>query len=329
VNQPALVALLAKEFRTQMRGSRPAVLLASYLALLLLALFWLYQTLVGQVQQGVPLIGPQIGQALFVGLTLAVQLLLVFLAPATTLNSISSEHERHTYDILLATPLSAAGMVLSKLLVGIAFVGLLIVAALPLYSIVVLFGGVAVGDLGRVVLTIISTAITGCTLGLACSVLTRQTYTATLLCYTVLVAVTAGTLFAANIWSALHGLAAAPSSYLVANPLSAVASALGQAQPPGIVTVNALRPATLLGLLTRGSLNLNVNELAPPFFRATWLLYSGVALSLLWVALHTVEAHQHRRFLRFSRSDAWLLGLLVLWAALVWATQAWWQAGLW
>lgn len=148
MNQPALAALLAKEFRTQMRGSRPAVLLASYLALLLLALFWLYQTLVGQVQQGVPLIGPQIGQALFVGLTLAVQLLLVFLAPATTLNSISSEHERHTYDILLATPLSAAGMVLAKLLVGVAFVGLLIIAALPLYSIVVLFGGGSGGRSG-------------------------------------------------------------------------------------------------------------------------------------------------------------------------------------
>lgn len=326
---PALFALLAKEFRTQIRGSRPALFLSVYIGLLLLALLWLYSTLVGQVQQGAPLIGPQIGQALFVGLTLAVQVLLVFLAPAITLNSISSEHERGTYDILLATPLSAASIVLTKLIVGIAFAGLLLIAALPLYSIVVLFGGVQPSDLWRVLITVALTAVLGCTLGLTCSVLTRQTYTATLLCYALLVAVTAGTLFAANIWSALNNLAAAPTRYLVANPLSAVASALAQAQPPGIVTVDILRPATLLGLLTRGSLNLNAgSEVALPFYRASWMLYSGLTLVGLWLSLHTVEAAQYRRFWRLSITDAVVLVVLVVWAAAAWFTRAWWQAGL-
>ncbi len=329
MNQPALFALLAKEFRTQIRGSRPALFLSVYIGLLLFALLWLYKTLVGQVQQGAPLIGPQIGQALFVGLTLAVQVLLVFLAPAITLNSISSEHERGTYDILLATPLPAAGIVFTKLIVGIAFAGLLLIAALPLYSIVVLFGGVQPEDLGRVLLTVVLTAVLGCTLGLACSIITRQTYTATLLCYALLVTVTAGTLFAANIWSALHGLAAAPTRYLVANPLSAAASALAQAQPPGIVTVDVLRPAALLGLLTRGSLNLSGGSaVVLPFFRASWMFSVGLTLVLLWLSLHTVEATRYRRFWRISRTDVVLLGLLLVWGGVAWVSRAWWLAGL-
>ncbi|NJL34693.1 MAG: ABC transporter permease subunit [Chloroflexaceae bacterium] len=140
--------IVSKELRTQMRGSRPAVLLSIYIGLLLLALLWLYNAVVEQVNLGSPLVSAQIGQVLFIGLTIAVQTLLVFLAPATSVNSISSEHERYTFDILMATPLAAVQILLAKLLVALAFVGLLLVCALPLFSMVVLFGGVELADLG-------------------------------------------------------------------------------------------------------------------------------------------------------------------------------------
>lgn len=326
---PVSWPILSKELRTHIRGNRSAVLLSVYLSLLLVALFWLYTAIIDGTNLGAPLVTAQIGQALFIGLALAVQTLIVFLSPAASINSISGEHERYTLDILLATPLSAAQIVLAKLLVALAFLGLLLVATLPLFSVVMLFGGVVLADLGRVLLTLVLSATLGCVLGLFCSTVTRQTYTATLLCYAILVSLIAGTLFAANLWSVTHANAPAPPTYVVANPLSALASALASTQPPGVVAVGTLRPVAILGLLSQGTLVGGGSNLTVlPLYRTTWVLYTGVSLVLFWGALHTVQAAQYRRFWHISRSDIVLGGLLLLYGALVWFGRAWWLAGM-
>ncbi|NJK79897.1 MAG: ABC transporter permease subunit, partial [Chloroflexaceae bacterium] len=289
----------------------------------------LYNAVVEQVNLGSPLVSAQIGQVLFIGLTIAVQTLLVFLAPATSVNSISSEHERYTFDILMATPLAAVQILLAKLLVALAFVGLLLVCALPLFSMVVLFGGVELADLGRVLLTVAITNLLGCVLGLFCSVVTRQTYTATLLCYALLIAIIGGTLFAANIWSVTNAQASAPPEYVVANPLSATAAALASVQPPEVINIGTLRPVAILGLLTQGTVRVDGGAVTVvPVYRATWVLYGGLSLVLFWISLHTVEAVQMRRAWFVSRSDMVLAGLLVLYGVGVWLAREWWLAGL-
>lgn len=325
MNTP-LMPILFKEFRTQLRGNRAALLLTLYVGLLLIALGLLYRSVVGQVDFGAPLVSAQIGQALFTGLALATQGLTIYLAPATTVNAISGEHERRTFDMLLKTPLSASQVLLGKLLAALAFVLLLLVAALPLFSVVVLFGGVEMWDISRVLVTVLLSAIMGSLLGLFCSVVTRQTYAATLICYAILTAVIGGTLFAANLWSITHSMQPAPPEYVLINPLSAIASALASARPPEVITTGTLRPLAMLSLLTQGTLIRSGSDITVlPLYRATWLLYGGITLLLFWASLYGV---QPRRRWRVSRIDALLLLLFLGYLGIAWLSRTWWLAGL-
>lgn len=317
--------VLVKEFRAQLRGSRAALLITIYVGLLLVALRVFYTSITGRLDFGAPLVSAQIGQALFIGLALAIQLLTVFLAPATTVNAISTEYERRTFDLLLTTPVSPVQLLLGKLLTGVALLLLLLLTALPLLSIVVLFGGVEAVDIGRVLATVLLTAVAGGMLGLFCSTVTRQTYSATLLCYAILVTLLGGSLFVANLWSITNSMQPAPALYVVANPLSALAAALGTARPPEIVTPGTLQPLAILGLLTQGTITAGAQPAVLPVYRATWMLYTGAILLLFWVCLHIVKP---RRRWRIGRSDAVMLALAAGYVALVWVSRPWWQAGL-
>lgn len=321
-----LTPILLKELRATLRGSRAALLITVYVGLGLIAMRLVYGAVTEQLGSGPPIFSAQVGQAVFIGLALAVQGLTVFLAPATTVNSISAEYERRTYDLILATPLTPAQLLVGKLLTGLAFTLLLLLAALPLFSVVVMFGGVTAGDILRVVAVVLGTAAAGAMLGLFCSAAARQTYTATLLCYALLVALVGGTLLAANFWSLTHGMEAAPASYVAANPLSAVASALARTRPPEVVAAETLRPVAALSLLTQGVIaEVQGERVALPLYRATLLIYGAASLLLFWASLHLVRPRQ-RWALR--RSDAVMLGLCAGYGLLAFLAREWWLAGL-
>jgi ABC-type transport system involved in multi-copper enzyme maturation permease subunit len=318
--------VLRRELRTFLRGNTAAAFVLIYLGLLLLALLWFYQSITARLDVGAPLVNAQLGQALFSGLALAVQTLTIFLAPATTLNSISSEYEQHALDMLLVSPLKPAHLLVGKLLAALAFIGLLLFSTVPLFSVVLLFGGVSLYDVARVLLTVLLTALLGCLLGLFCSALTRRTFTATILCYALLVALIGGTLFAANLWDVMSQQAV-PPSYVMANPLSALAAALGRTQPPEWAVSRRLGPLAILGMLTSGTTFRVVGgePLVLPLYRVTWLLYGGGSMLLLWGTWHAVQPRQPWRL---RRADLVFALLLLGYALLVWLAQDWWQAGL-
>ncbi len=70
--------------------------------------------------------------------------LVALLAPVFTAGAITQEKDSQTYDILLATPLSNAQIVLGSLLSRLFFVIALLVSGIPIFSITQVFGGVAV-----------------------------------------------------------------------------------------------------------------------------------------------------------------------------------------
>ncbi len=322
----SLMPVLVKEFRTLLRGSRSALLITVYVGLALIAMRLVYNAVAGSVGSGPPIFNAQIGQAMFIGLALAVQTLTIFLAPATTVNSISGEYEQRTFELILATPLSAVQLLIGKLLAGLAFLLLLVLLSTPLFSVIILFGGVGFADIMRVVITIFGTAVMGCMLGLFCSIVTRQTYSATLLCYAILVAVIGGTLFAANVWSITNAGASAPASYVVVNPLSAIASALGRTRPPDIVSSETLQPLVFLSLLTQGTISQQgVERVVLPLYRATLMLYGALSLVLFWLALHLIRPHG--RWV-VGRIDLIALVVVVAYGMLAMLTRDWWQAGM-
>jgi ABC-type transport system involved in multi-copper enzyme maturation permease subunit len=317
--------VLFKEFKVFMRGSRAALILTIYVGLATIAARLLTSAVLEQLDRGAPLLSAQIGQVLFIGLSLGLQALTVFLSPAITLNAISHEYERGAFEMLLVTPVPPLQFVIGKLTTGLAFLLLLQLAVAPVCAVVTLFGGVTVADIARVAGILMITMLAGSVFGLFCSALTRQTYSAVLLCYAVLFMLIGGTLFAASVWSLVNGMQLAPPVFVVANPLSAMGAALSEAQPPVVSFTGGLRPLALLIPLTRGVANLGDLSDAVPLYRATAVLYAGVSLLLLWATIHLALP---RRRWRLTTVDAAMALLLLGGVVLAYGFRHWWLAGL-
>ena len=164
--------IMVKELRSRMRGRRAFVVLTVYLGVLALIAYGTY-VVVGPAANAVAAIdridaglgGAQanasglIGQSIFTVLSVFQVILVSFIAPAFTSGQISLEREKQTLDLLVTTPLRPSAIVVGKLLTALAFVVLMIVAALPISAIVLMYGGASVDDLLRQMAVLLSMAI--------------------------------------------------------------------------------------------------------------------------------------------------------------------------
>ena len=195
-------AVSVKELRSRMRGRRAFVVVTIYLLLLSLFAFGVYHYLKQQavLAGGMPIGFPRggidmpffpgqfagsgtalsanIGHGIFGGLLMVETLLVVVLAPALTSGAISIEREKQTIDLLVTTPLSTLGMVIGKLFSALVYVFLLIIASIPLASVVFVFGGVGPEDLVRGYVLLFALAFGMGAIGLFASALVRRTLTA-------------------------------------------------------------------------------------------------------------------------------------------------------
>ena len=71
---------------------------------------------------------------------------------------ISLEREKQTLDLLISTPMRPGAIVIGKLAAALAFVVLMIVAAIPITAIVLMYGGASVEDIVRQQLVLLATA---------------------------------------------------------------------------------------------------------------------------------------------------------------------------
>ncbi len=202
----SLSALVAKESRWRMRGRRAFAIITVYVALLALLVVAAYQVMhdravfIGGFEQMPPSdfvsgsVSVEIGRVIF-GAILAVQTLLtLLLAPALTSGSISMEREKQTLELLITTPVSTLGMVVGKLISSLGYVFLLIVASVPLMSLVFTFGGVAPDDVMRAYVVLFAMTVGIGSVGLFMSGLIKRTQIATALSYVVVLALTVGSL---------------------------------------------------------------------------------------------------------------------------------------
>ena len=101
--------------------------------------------------------------------------LVLFTAPGLTAGSISAEREKQTLPILLTTSQSSFQIISGKLLSSVAFLLLLIVAGLPVYSLVFLFGGISPWDFLKILLFLFVTLLAIGSIGVMFSTLIRRT----------------------------------------------------------------------------------------------------------------------------------------------------------
>ncbi|CAN5715093.1 hypothetical protein BH24CHL5_BH24CHL5_10450 [soil metagenome] len=229
-------AVSIKELRGRMRGRRAFVVLTVYLLLLSLFAFAIYVYLKQQAATsgvsfgrdfgGMPFPGGQtltngtalsagIGHGIFGGLLFLETMLILVLAPAFTTGAISLEREKQTLDMLITTPLSTLGMVIGKLFSALIYVFLLILASVPLASLVFVFGGVGPEDLVRAYAFLFALAFGMGAVGLFISAMVRRTQTATVITYVVVLVLSIGTAGAHQFWQVASRQSAGTGSLLI------------------------------------------------------------------------------------------------------------------
>ncbi len=144
--------IILKELRWRMRSGRALFLLSFYVGLLSIFAILTY---VVEAPRPNSYSGyynysntynsnnyDQLGNGIFSAIVIVQLLLIWVMAPSFTTGALSGEKERQTYEILLLTLLSAPQIVLGKLFSTLAYLFLLVIAAIPVESIVFLVGGV-------------------------------------------------------------------------------------------------------------------------------------------------------------------------------------------
>jgi len=207
---------MLKELRGQMRGWRAFAVLTVYLFLLSCVAIALYFSVYTTYAAGT-LIGVRAGRTLFSGIVLLELLLVCFIAPAFTVGAISGERERQTYDLLVITMLRPRSIVVGKLGAALAYIVLLIIAALPLQSLAFILGGVSLAELFIALIGLLVTGLVSASVGLFFSSLVRSTVLSTVLTYGVVLFATLGLpSIAATILIPMSGfLESAMASWLV------------------------------------------------------------------------------------------------------------------
>jgi ABC-type transport system involved in multi-copper enzyme maturation permease subunit len=330
LQRPSINPIIVKELRGRMRGARPYAVLTGFLLAMVGAGYAISWLISNQARFGGTVLSPQVGQGLFSGLAMVELLLVIFLAPALTSGAISGEREQLTYDLLLTTPLRPARILWGKLVAALSYLFLLVFAAVPLFSAVLIFGGVAPRDMAKALLLLLVCAVFFGAIGLFFSALVRRTQRATVLSYSLTLLLLGLGVGVASAWGTLSSPPgqAVPPPLLYLNPFSAMGSVTT------IVPNNGGSPFPIAGdvisyggfswqaLLLNGVVWYGPNGASVlPVYRATLVFYPMITLLLCWIGTHLVLP---RRRWQPRWSDVGFALAFAIWLGLAWFAQDWW-----
>jgi ABC-2 type transport system permease protein len=178
--------IISKEIKGRMRGRQGYILLTVYLAALSLAIAAVYYFATKNEPWASPDRLADLGKQIF-GLTILLEFALItIIGPALTSGSISSEKERRTFDLLRTSLISTRELILGKLGATVAFLLLLILAALPLQSLAFFLGGIGWEELAISLVMLTTSTLMFCTLGIYFSGIAKRTAAATAISYAIL-----------------------------------------------------------------------------------------------------------------------------------------------
>jgi ABC-type transport system involved in multi-copper enzyme maturation permease subunit len=247
----AVATIMVKELRSRMRGRRAFVVLTAYLGLLAFIAYGAYLVVAPVAQDAAAGLGAGfeqanasafIGRSIFAVLSVLQIVLVCVIAPAFTAGQISLEREKQTLDLLISTPLRPGAIVVGKLATALAFVVLMIVAAVPISAIVFMYGGAEVKNIVYQQLVLLTTAIGFGAIGIFASALLKRTQAATVLAYSVVIACILGSAMLFGFWQAIGqrddplGLrpnGGAPEQIRYLNPMVAMLDVVSEVEPPG------------------------------------------------------------------------------------------------
>ncbi len=272
------LAVLNKELKTRMRGRRAAVTITVYLLII---------TIIGAVMLYIQQqqfhysynvsYAAELGAQLFSVLSIFQLVLVVFIVPGLTGSAIAGERDHQTLDLLLGTQVSSLGIVLGKILSSLSYVFMLLIAALPVFSLAFLFGGVSPRQVGLSFVVALASALTLGTVSVFFSVAVRRGNIATVIAYSVAFLLVVGTIITtAFIQAGTQGSLANNTAVLwplVFNPLAAQASTLSGIIPTELQMIggSAANPGSGMPLW-QANLIADAFLVALFLWLSTWLL---------------------------------------------------------
>ena len=195
----------------------------------------------------------------------------------------SSEEERRTLDMLLATPLHAMAILWGKLVAALSYVFLLIIAAIPMASLVFIFGGVTAADMLSVLAMLTLCAITCGAIGLFFSTWLRRSGRATVASYIVLILLMLGSYFLYIVVGVMQQ--AEPSRIILfANPIAGMASVLSGDVRPEVARSMAGPLMPVAWILSGNATAVFINGSGTgdlPLLRPLWHYTAGIYLLLI------------------------------------------------
>jgi len=185
--------VLHKELKIRVRGWRAAGMIGIYL--IFLALTASFVMIMSRQDYYRTTIDPQLAIGSYTGLAIMQFVLISFIAPALTTGAISGEREKQTLDLLLCTRMTPFSIIIGKLFASISQIVLLIVASLPIFSTVFLFGGISFKELLQLFGFFIIISITFGSIGIFFSSYFKRTTAANVLAYGTIAFLYFGTIF--------------------------------------------------------------------------------------------------------------------------------------
>ncbi len=165
--------VLMKELKLRFRAFKSFSGLMFYLAVL--CIFVVGFLMIYTQFSGTAFFKPSDSFMMFSVLSILQMALVMFITPGLTAGAISTEREKQTLNILLTTTQSSTQIIIGKLLSSVAFLILMLVAGLPLYSLVFLFGGVSPSQYVTIFLFYLVTLIAIGSIGIMFSTITKKT----------------------------------------------------------------------------------------------------------------------------------------------------------
>lgn len=225
--------VLGRELRERMRTGRAFVVIGTFLALLILTVYLVYQgtKTTGEIQSDLAR-QTRLGRDLYEWVLFVMLALVLFFVPGLTAGAIAGERERQTLLPLQVTLLRPRSIFFGKVLAAMSFLVLLLVATLPVMMVAYLLGGIRVIDGVKGLGIIFVVAVLMTVMVAALSSITRRVQTATLLSYgfTALVILLGPLLyFTMRVADGSKGndLENPPAVLLTFNPIAVVADATG------------------------------------------------------------------------------------------------------
>jgi ABC-type transport system involved in multi-copper enzyme maturation permease subunit len=179
--------------RGLIRQQRSRSVLTFYMVGLTVVTFLLYETIISaNAFNPDPDVRRTLGKIIFLSTTLMQFAVIIFIAPLFSADSITTERENKTFDLLRSTSISESSIVRGKLLARILFTLLLLLISLPLQSSAILLGGITSLEFLLTVLILVTTTIFLCSVSIYATSRAQQTSSAIGLAYAIAGAVLLG-----------------------------------------------------------------------------------------------------------------------------------------